>query len=93
MTPEEKLHRVVELNEELAVLNRVPPEAAAILDRELERLVALHTEKCCDLRLAPVESAMHKEARAMARALLGFFDRRKRYLKEELRRLRKEEFD
>lgn len=88
MSPEERLRRVAELHEELAVLNRVPPGAGAILDRELERLVALHTEKCCDLRLTPLESAMHKEARAMARALIGFFEKRKGFLKEELRRLR-----
>lgn len=88
MTPEEKLRRVAEVVEELSILNRVPAEAVALLDRELERIITQHTEKCCDLRLTAAESAMHKEARALGRGLLGFYEKRKGRLKEELLRLR-----
>ncbi len=89
MTPEQKMERVAEIAQELTLLNRLPAEGAAILDRELERLVAFHTEKCCDCRLPPEQSAMHREARALARGLLGFFDKRKTALKDELGQLRR----
>ncbi len=88
MTPERKMERVAEIAAELAWLNRVPPEAAALLDREAERLAAFHTERCCDPRLSPERSAQHREARALARGLLGFFERRKAALREELGALR-----
>lgn len=88
LTPEQKMERVVAIAEELTVLNRVPKEAAAILDRELERLAGFHTEKCCDVRLSPDQSARHKEARALARGLCGFFEKRKTALKEEMAKLR-----
>ena len=82
------MERCALIAEELTALHRVPAEAAAVLDRELERLVALHTEKCCDPRLSPEQSALHKEARALARGLLGFFDKRTAALKEEMGELR-----
>lgn len=88
MTPGQKMERVAEIAGELMALNRVPAEAAAILDRELERIVAFHTEKCCDVRLSPERSAQHREARAVGRGLIGFFEKRKAALKEEARRLR-----
>lgn len=88
MSPEQRLERIAAIAEELTVLNRMPREAAALLDRELERLAAFHTEKCCDARLAPEESARHKEARALARGLCGFFEKRKAALKEEMAKLR-----
>jgi hypothetical protein len=88
LTPEQKMERVVAIAEELTVLNRVPKEAAAILDRELERLAGFHMEKCCDVRLSPDQSARHKEARALARGLFGFFEKRKTALKEEMAKLR-----
>lgn len=88
MTPEQKMERVAAIAEELTVLGRVPREAAALLDRELERLAAFHTEKCCDLRLRPEESDRHKEARALARGLGGFFEKRKTALREEMLKLR-----
>jgi len=87
-TPEEKLRRAAEIAEELAALNRVPKEAAASLDRELERIVAHHTEKCCDVKLSPEQSDRHKEARLLGRGLTGFFEKRKAALKEEMRKLR-----
>ena len=87
MKTEERLSRAAEIAEEWSVLSRVPREAGAILDRELDRLVAFHTEKCCDVRLSAEESARHKEARALARGLSGFFEKRKAALKAELRRL------
>jgi len=59
-----------------------------LLDRELERLVVFHTEKCCDVRLPGEQSDRHKEARILARGLVGFFEKRKVALKEELRGLR-----
>ena len=89
MTPEQKLERGAEIAGELTALNRVPPEAAAVLDRELERLAVFHTEKCCDPRLSPEQSAQHREARALARGLLGFFEKRKGALREELAGLRR----
>jgi hypothetical protein len=89
MTPEQKMERVAEIAQELTVLNRLPEEGAALLDRELERLAIFHTEKCCDCRLSPEQSAQHREARALARGLLGFFGKRKAALKEELRQLRR----
>jgi len=89
MTPEQKMERVAEIAGELTTLNRLPEEAAAMLDRELERLVAFHTEKCCDCRLPAEQSALHREARALARGLLGFFAKRKAALKGELGLLRK----
>lgn len=70
-------------------LNRVPKEASAVLDHELERLAAFHTEKYCDVRLTAEQSAHYKEARALARGLVGFFDKRKAVLKEELGKLRR----
>ena len=88
MTAEQKLERCTEIVEELTALNRVPKEAAMVLDRELERLGAFHTEKCCDLRLGAEQSAMHKEARALCRGLAGFFEKRKASLKEEMRKMR-----
>jgi hypothetical protein len=89
VTPEQKMERVAEIAQELTAINRVPAEGTAIFDRELERLVAFHTEKCCDCRLSPEQSAQHREARALARGLLGFFEKRKTALKEELRQLRR----
>ena len=91
MTPEQRLERAAEIAEELTALNRIPVQAAAVLDRELERLVTVHTERCCDPRLTPQESAMHKEARALARGLCGFFEKRKAALREEARGLRGKE--
>ena len=88
MTTEQKMERVAAIAEELTLLNRIPREAAALLDREVERLGAFHTEKCCDLRLSAEQSAQHKEARALARGLIGFFEKRKAALKEELGKLR-----
>ncbi|MEI6349956.1 MAG: hypothetical protein WCP06_02480 [Verrucomicrobiota bacterium] len=88
MTADQRLERCAEITEELTALNRVPKEAAAVLDRELERLVVVHTEKCCDLRLGAEQSAMHKEARALCRGMLGFFEKRKAALREEMRKLR-----
>lgn len=88
MTREQRLERVAEIAEELTALNRVPKEAAAVLDRELERLFAFHTEKCCDPRLLAEESARHKEARALARGLAGFFEKRKAALRDEAAKLR-----
>ncbi len=82
------MERVSEIAEELTALNRVPKEAAAVLDRELERLAAFHTEKCCEVRLSAEQSAQHKEARALARGLAGFFEKRKAALREEMRKLR-----
>ncbi|MDD5349729.1 MAG: hypothetical protein PHQ12_05915 [Chthoniobacteraceae bacterium] len=89
MSPEQKLERIAMIAEELTVLQRVPREAAAVLDREMERLAAFHTEKCCDPRLSPEQSARHKEARALARGLSGFFEKRKAALKEEMGKLRR----
>jgi hypothetical protein len=89
MTAEQRLRRLTEVVEELGVLNKMPAGAAELLDKELERLVGFHTEKCCDVRLTPEESASYREARAVARGLLGFFERRKGVLMEELVRLRK----
>jgi len=88
MTPEQRLERATEIAEELTALNRVPKEAAAVLDRELERLFAFHTEKCCDSRLSAEESARHKEARLLARGLTGFFEKRKAALRAEAGKLR-----
>jgi len=88
VTLEQKLERMAGIGEELAVLHRVPREAAAVWDRELERLTVFHTEKCCDARLSPEQSARHKEARALARGLCGFFEKRKAALREELGKLR-----
>jgi len=82
------MERAAAIAEELTALNRMPKEAATVLDREMERLVAFHTEKCCDVRLSPEQSAQHKEARALARGLVGFFDKRKAALKEEMGKLR-----
>ena len=89
MTPEQKMERASAIAEELTALQRTPPEAAALLDRELERLAAFHTEKCCDPRLSAKQSAQHKEARALARGLLGFFEKRKTALREEMGKLRR----
>jgi len=89
MTPQQKLERCAVISEELAILKKVPPEAAAMLDRELEKLLNLHTERCCDTKLAPQESAMHKEARALARGLMGFFEKRRAQLVEEFQQLRR----
>jgi hypothetical protein len=89
LTPEEKMERCAVIAEELAVLRRMPGEAAAMLDRELERIAAFHTEKCCDARLSALESDRHKEARALARGLGGFFEKRKAALMEEIIKLRK----
>ena len=83
------MERCAAIAEELTVLNRVPKEAAALLDRELERLAVFHTEKCCDARLSPQESARHKEARALARGLAGFFEKRRTALREEMAHLRR----
>jgi len=88
VTPEQKMERCAGIAEELTALNRVPKEAALILDRELERLAVFHTEKCCDARLSPDESARHKEARALARGLVGFFEKRRAALREEMGKLR-----
>ena len=88
MTPEQRLERSASITEELTALNRVPKEAAAILDRELDRLTAFHTEKCCDPRLSATDSDRHKEARILARGLCGFFEKRKTALREEARKLR-----
>jgi hypothetical protein len=82
------MERAAAIAEELTALNRTPREAAILLDRELERLAAFHTEKCCDARLSPEQSAQHKEARALARGLVGFFEKRKAALKEEMGKLR-----
>jgi len=90
LTPEQKLERSAAIAGELTALNRVPKEAAAALDRELERLLAFHTEKCCDVRLSPEQSAQHKEARALVRGLVGFFEKRRAALKEELGKLRRD---
>ena len=83
------MERVAAIAEELTALHRVPNEAAAVLDREVERLAAFHTEKCCDPRLSAEQSAQHKEARALARGLVGFFGKRKAALKEEMGKLRR----
>ena len=83
------MERAAAIAEELTALNRVPKEAAAVLDREMERLAAFHTEKCCDPRLSSEQSAQHKEARALARSLVGFFEKRKAALKEEMGQLRR----
>jgi len=83
------MERCAAIAEELTALNRVPKEAASVLDRELERLAAFHTEKCCDARLSAEESARHKEARALARGMCGFFEKRRAALREEMMRLRK----
>ena len=83
------MERAAAIAEELTALNRVPKEAAAVLDREMERLAAFHTEKCCDPRLSAEQSAQHKEARALARSLVGFFEKRKAALKEEMGQLRR----
>ena len=88
MTSEQRLERAAEIIEELTALNRVPKEAAALLDRELERLVAFHTEKCCDPRLSAKESARYKEARILARGLGGFFEKRKAALRQEAAKLK-----
>jgi hypothetical protein len=88
MTPEQKLERRAAISEELAVLKRTPAQAAAMLDRELEKLIVFHTERCCDLKLSPEQSAMHKEARALARSLIGFFERRRTQLQDEFTKLR-----
>ena len=90
MTPGQRMARAAQIVEELTLLNRIPKEAAAVLDGELERLAAFHTEKCCDVRLSAEQSAQHKEARAVARGLIGFFERRKAALREEHGRLRAE---
>ena len=84
------MERAAAIAEELTALHRVPREAAAVLDREMERLVAFHTEKCCDVRLSAEQSAQHKEARALARGLVGFFEKRRTALKEEMGKLRRE---
>lgn len=89
MTPEQRLERAAAIAEELSILNRVPAEGAALLDRELERLSSFHTEKCCDPRLTPEQSAMHREARAQVKNLVGFFLKRRAALKEELLALRR----
>jgi len=89
MTPEQKLERAAGIAEEIGAINRVPAAAAAMLDRELERLVAFHTEKCCDPKLSPEQSAHHREARALARSLLGFFEKRRATLRAELEQLRR----
>lgn len=89
MTPEQKMERAAAIAEELAALRRVPREAAAILDRELERAAAFHMEKCCDARLTADQSDRHKEARALARGLCGFFEKRTAALVEEMMKLRK----
>jgi len=89
LTPEQKMERAAAIAEELTALNRVPTEAAAVLDREMERLAAFHTEKCCDTRLSAEQSTRHKEARALARGLVGFFEKRKAALKEEMGKLRR----
>lgn len=83
------MERAAVIAEELGILRKVPPEAAAILDRELERVAGFHTEKCCDIRLSASESDRHKEARALARGLCGFFERRTAALREEMIKLRK----
>lgn len=88
LTAEQRMERVAAIAAELTLLHRVPKEAAALWDRELERLAAFHTEKCCDVRLSPEQSARHKEARVLARGLVGFFDKRTTTLKDELRKLR-----
>ena len=82
------MERAAAIAEELTALHRVPKEAAAGLDRELERLAAFHTEKCCDSRLTAEQSAQHSEARALARGLVGFFEKRKAALHEEMVKLR-----
>lgn len=82
------MERVAAIAEELTALNRLPREASTVLDRELERLLVFHTEKCCDVRLSPDQSDRHKEARALARGLCGFFEKRKAALREELAKLR-----
>jgi len=82
------LERAAQIAEELTAINRVPEAARAMLEREVERLLAYHTEKCCDPRLSARRSARHKEARLMARGLLGFYEKRKTALLEELRALR-----
>jgi len=89
LTPEQALERCAAISEELAILRKVPREAAAILDRELERIVAFHTEKCCDARLTAGESDRHKEARALARGLGGFFEKRTAALTDEMIKLRR----
>jgi hypothetical protein len=91
MTEQQRLRRVAEVVEELGILKKLPPGAAGILDRELERLVVFHTERCCDVKLTPEESASFREARALARGLVGFFEKRRGALMEELGRLRKGE--
>jgi hypothetical protein len=84
------MERAAAIAGEMTALHRMPREAAAVLDRELERLAVFHTEKCCDPRLSAEQSALHKEARAMARGLVGFFEKRTAALKEEMGRLRRE---
>lgn len=89
MTREEILRRGAAIQEELTSLNKVTAEAAAILDRELERLELFHRERCCNPRLTPEQSAMHREARGLALGLQGFFTKRRAALKDELVVLRK----
>jgi hypothetical protein len=89
LTTEQALERCAAIAEELAVLRKVPREAAALLDRELERIAAFHTEKCCDVRLTAGESDRYKEARVLARGLCGFFEKRTASLMEEMIKLRK----
>ena len=86
------MERAAVISEELTAIHRMPKEAAVLLDRELERLMAFHTEKCCDVRLSSEQSAQHKEARALARSLVGFFEKRRAALKEEMEKLRRNAF-
>jgi len=88
MTERRKWERAAAITEELRLLGRIPEEAHALLERELERLATFHTEKCCDPRLTAEESARHREARLLARNLAGFFRKREAQLRDELDGLR-----
>jgi len=89
MTREEALRRAAAIQEELASLNAIPQAGAALLDRELERLELFHRERCCNPRLTPEQSAMHREARGLALGLQSFFAKRRAALRQEMATLKK----
>lgn len=73
------------------MLSQVSKAARGLLDDRLERLAAFQTERCCDCSLTPEESAMHREARAALRGLIGFYDKEERVAREELAKLKQEQ--
>jgi hypothetical protein len=80
----------MEVLEQLRSLKLIPQEARVMLDKELEERMTFHTEKCCSLNLNPQESSNHKEARALAKNLIGFFSKKETQLATELQKLTKE---